>query len=190
MNLSTQLAFRPRPAAASSVAFNASPVPPPNQPPDTSEAATEDSLNNLRGQIHSKYASPFCTLALFLFPGPSKVTKLLTIVQLELLGALWVPMILTNYNEGFYYTCILDGYGRLAYSSLAQNSAEESLRVVLEMVRGDDEFVKEENEDIERELEDVSGDEEEDYGHGENEGQEEDYEYEDDDYVDDEMDMD
>ena len=81
----------------------------------------------------------------------------------------------TSWHEGFYYTCVVDGEGRLRYTSLAEESAEQSLSVVLALVRGDVEIVKLEQEEIEAMM-----DEEETYGEDDDDGDEEQMDVEDD----------
>lgn len=43
-------------------------------------------------------------------------------------------IVITNTNGRDYYTCVVDGEGRVRYSSLAQSCIEESLSVVLMLV--------------------------------------------------------
>jgi len=90
----------------------------------------------------------------------------------------------TSWHEGFYYTCVVDGEGRLRYTSLAEESAEQSLSVVLALVRGDVEIVKLEQEEIEAMM-----DEEETYGEDDDDGDEEQMDVEDDDGDEEQMDV-
>jgi hypothetical protein len=209
MSLSTNLALRPRSTAASCQNTSSAPPRPSCQLPIPQQIPESES-DNLRSKIFGTdkpfspqipSPSPFHVPSL-----PTASTVRLTSssrpVHLTLLNPnLSTSTIYTTTNGGYYYTCVLDGDGVIKYSSLAQESVEESLGVVLGLVREDVVVMRwkekgmggEEEEGGEMEAEEYGDEEEgEEYNEeGEMEGDGDGYEGEDTNYEEhDEMEMD